>query len=495
MKRERFFELMNQLDDDLLLRADELEAKPVRKKNFYIVWGAVAACLCILALSSALILPGNSPQPPVDSSPTTSVIVNHTPVPLDHSAAFGQLSGSSLAYVKGSSTSLSSTSSSPPLYRFNSANFVVRVKAVDALPDEYYELDVSSEKSPTAYRLVVCDVLEVIHGELEISQFLFQISSYLYVDFTQYDSLIISLSHVGVSDYYVLRNKVQNRMESFSLPVFSSHNPQLGNVIAFSDGVLDETFWQNKGWRGGDFLSRGLKDMWNGDLVAYRGCSETETVEILQRCIATRIATTGEAYVPPVFLSADFEDEDARAALAYVKPFDNGVFSQSRRVNPKGNTELVFCRYANGCQTEETVIIDLVTEEVTYSEVRYTEEDFSSMEDLGFHIAKAADQYRQQIPTPPRVDPEGKNLRTLCLYGWYAKVDGKVYGVIKTVWVYEVFSDGGMTATRWYDDTYVLYDGAEGTATFIVREDLIALIGNRNIYRGEYNAAKLIPMC
>ena len=31
----------------------------------------------------------------------------------------------------------------------------------------------------------------------------------------------------------------------------------------------------------------------------------------------------------------------------------------------------------NGCQTEETIRIDLLTENVTYSEVRYTEENMT----------------------------------------------------------------------------------------------------------------------
>ena len=40
---------------------------------------------------------------------------------------------------------------------------------------------------------------------------------------------------------------------------------------------------------------------------------------------------------------------------------------------------MAFRRYINGCQTEETIRIDLLTEDVTYSEVRYAEENMTQI--------------------------------------------------------------------------------------------------------------------
>ena len=77
------------------------------------------------------------------------------------------------------------------------------------------------------------------------------------------------------------------------------------------------------------------------------------------------------------------------------------------------------------------------------------------------------------------------------IYGWYARVDGKLYGVLKTSWRYQ---DEGDCFVQYYDDSYVLYDMAESTAREISRDDLIEIVGTRNVYMGEYGLGIEIPM-
>ena len=97
----------------------------------------------------------------------------------------------------------------------------------------------------------------------------------------------------------------------------------------------------------------------------------------------------------------------------------------------------------------------------------------------------------EQLPTPPHIDPEGKELLCLNLYAWYVKVDGKLYGVIKTAWRYK---EADNYFLQYYDASYVLYDMSAGTATNISRDDLVPIIGTRNVYMGEYGKGIEMPM-
>ena len=187
-------------------------------------------------------------------------------------------------------------------------------------------------------------------------------------------------------------------------------------------------------------------------------------------------------------MTLDLKTQAAKEAFEYVKPFANGVFSQ--RCHNDG--WLSFRRYINGCQTEETVSINLLTGEVNYSDVRYTKEDMTHMENISAHISEMASEYAEKLPTPPHTDIEGKKLLGLNLYGWYVKIDGKLYGVVKTAWKYQ---DEDTWYVQYYDESYVLYDMSSSSATAISRDDLIDIVGTRNIYLGEYGVAMEMPRC
>ena len=139
---------------------------------------------------------------------------------------------------------------------------------------------------------------------------------------------------------------------------------------------------------------------------------------------------------------------------------------------------------------------------VGYSEVRYTKEDMEQMENISIYLSEKAKEYEKQTPIPPHTDPEGKDLKCLNLYAWYAKVDGKLYGVIKTVWRYwePQYSEHLQRDyyLGYYDDSYILYDMTESTVTDISRDDLLNIVGIRNVYRfeyGKYGEGIEIPMC
>ncbi len=496
MKTPRIVTAVGQIDDELISGA-ACDAV-VMKRNPWLKWGAIAACLAIIA-GAIFVLPmlrGDEPGEIPDTGTTNDPGIvsppnnNYTPIIFDATASPEQLSGSSLEFIVGTSTSIEvGVDAVPPKFEF-SEGIAVKAKVVKNYPDQYYKLDVSSSYRPEAYRLIQMETLEVISGNNVPQYFLYLIPDYVYVDMSVYDSLLISMSQIGLENY-VLRNGTQNKVESFELLIFADRqdNPELGNIIAFSDGIFDESLWQNYTWLYGYQFGRYYLDHpEHGDLVVARGDSESTVISAIKKQYEDWY---GDNYQARSVKTLNFTTQAAKDAIEYVKPFANGVFSQWYSPYSQ-NGELIFRRYINGCQTEETIRIDLLTEEVTYSEVRYTKEDMEQMENISAHLAQMATEYAQQLPTPPHTDPAGKKLLCLNLYAWYVKVDGKMYGVIKTAWRY---ADKDDWYIQYYDDSYVLYDMTESTATDISRDDLVKIVGTRNVYMGEYGIGIEMPMC
>ena len=140
----------------------------------------------------------------------------------------------------------------------------------------------------------------------------------------------------------------------------------------------------------------------------------------------------------------------------------------------------------------------MVTEEVTYSDVRYTTEDIETMEDISVHLADMAKEYSQNIPQPPHLNAEttpvfditDAELVRLKLSAWYVKVDGKLYGIIETVWIYE--TPLGVYTGWSYDTAYILFDMSAKTKTEIEHADLIEIVGTWNIRSKPYSVFYLI---
>ena len=499
MKENEFLDGVSNIESDVVERFVSMDNKLQKKaykpksKGIWLRFGAIAACF-LLIVSAVLVVPmlyDDDPDVIPGPGTTDNPVVNppdYTPIIFDATVSPEQLNGNSLEFIVGSSVSISGgENTAPPSFEF-SYGIAVKAKVVKNHPDKYYKLDTSSEFRPTAYRLIQMETIEVINGINVPQYFLYLIPEYVYVDMSVYDSLLISMDQIGVENY-VLKNETQNRMESFELPVFADHqdNPELGNIIAFTDGIFDESLWQNETWRYGyQFADDYLDNPESNDLVVARGDSISEVISAIKKqfdewyILANRALTV---------ITLNFKTQEAKDAIEYVKPFENGVFSQTY-LPYNGNGELIFRRYINGCQTEETIKIDLLTEEVTYSEVRYTKEDMEQIENISAHLSEKAVEYAEQLPLPPHTDPNGKDLLCLNLYAWYVKVDGKMYGVVKTVWRYK---EKDNYFIQYYDDAYVLYDMSAGTTTDISRDDLVAIIGTRNVYMGEYGKGIEIP--
>ena len=498
MKKKEWNEGLNYLDPALVeayvRQKDAIEQRKAQQRSLWLRLGALAACFALI-VGAIFILP----EPKEDLVGEAPLVLNQ-PIPnpsirLDATVFSEKLSGSNSAFVVGSSPSggggfVADAAFVFQFYTAHHRDFAVRARVVKNYPDIYYNLGVSSP-----YRLVLMECLGVINGENVPQYFLYRMDASEFVDLSAYESLLISMEQCG-TEHYVMKNGTQNKIEAFEPPVFESAMTSFGKIIAFRDGVFDESLWQNenKSW---DYAyryygKRMLDDPEKSDLVVKRGDLEWNVIRNIQKRYEESREDKRLSHLPDAkVVTLQFSSSEAQAAVEYVKPFTNGVFSQSCTGFIGGSGRIFFRRYINGCQTEETVTIDLATEEVTYSEVQYTQKDLSNVENLPVHLAEMALAYAEQIPTPPHTTLAGKTLVSLNLYAWYAKVDGKLYGVIKTHWCYRAENDRHI---EYYDEAFVLYDMEAGTATDVSREELIATVGDRNVYLGPYDVGEEQPL-
>ena len=448
-------DLMNALTDidaDLLAHAEKTPS-PV---PLWVRVCAAAACLCLLIGTTLALIPNHSGDSPTVPSRIPAPLVNANIAP-------EKLTGSSLEFIVGNSAENSPGSPCVALPKFQfltDGNFMVQAKVASVLPDIYYKLYDSASRKPIAYRLLRMQTLSVLSGEGIGDHFLYMIPEYLYVDMSAYDCLLISMCQVGLEGY-MLRNSAQNEMEVFSEPVFGDQEyyrnsyQEFGHIIAFKNEIFDESLWQNPGWHYGYiFAQKYLDGQYGTDTVVQRGTTLEQALENIR-------AKIGDA--SPTIKTTQFTSPEAKAAYEYVKPFANGVFFQT--YNYHG---IVFRRYINGCPTDETVIIDPDDESVTYSDVRYTKDDLSSIEDISVPLSELARQYAEEPPIPPYAKPADQILWTSYLFALYTKVDGKVYGMIAAGWSY-------VDHQKDFTFAYRLYDGSAESGRLVSQNELLAL--------------------
>ena len=493
MKKERFLELMSELPEDLLLDAE----CPPRRMRMRIP--ALAACVAVLlaAVLVPLFVMNPPTQPDVSLSGTQSVSQN------DQSAedpsmdmelpptvtVSDTLSGNSLLFVEGSSAAPSDGSASaPPMFEFPAyGQCVVKAVLKEVLPDLYRPLNVYHGYRPTTYRLLKFETTEVLRGEDVPETFFYRLPSNLTGEFDRYDCFFLSMEQVGLPGYTTV-NTTDLAVEKLPLPLFeaTSGEPELGDVIPFTDGVFDESLWQEKSWLYGYQFARHMLDEQDPYLVVQRGYTEEDTKNaILQEIEQWRMP------VEKVLQVSDLEG-DTYAAVEELLSADKDLYAHS-----VWSSGVTFTRFIDGCQTEERVQVNFETGEITYSEVRYTPSDLQTMPAIAMYVDALAAAYAEQRPNPPRVDATGKYLCSLSVYAWYAKAGDTAYGICKTTWVYfeEGDFDAGESDYYHFDETYLLVT-AEGYRT-VTREELIELFGEntRNLLGYPLGEPYEAPMC
>jgi len=451
-----------------------MRGKAIRKQQkkwnkivFGTISGLAVCCLVLLAFS----IGGSKPM----KGPMNYGTVSFLSVPGKKDTV---ISGEPFRYLAGAQEpGANGPSAAPPRFQFMHGYIHVVARAVEEYPNTYETLNEYGSVQTHEYRLFRMEVMDPLQSGME-GTFFYLLPIHLKGDLTQYDALLISMFQLPKN--YVLRNGDQ--VTAFEYLFADPYDePQLGNIIAFTDGVFDESLWQDRSWFYGYQFAERMLDEDNGDLLVSRGSTLEEALQRRE----VQIEEWGERAKIVQVRHYDFQTEAAQDAMAYLQPFENGVFVPERIISHY-RQDYRIRRFINGCPTNEWIHIDSEEETVTASQYRFEDADYENLPDISAYIASLD---LSQI-APQNTDTEGKVLIYNSAAGWYEKTENEIYAIVRIAWRY--FQEGDVY-TQYYDETFILLDK---TGDHIIsREELIELIGeNRNISHEEYGVAISMPM-
>ncbi len=359
-------------------------------------------------------------------------------------------------------------SGAPPAFAFAYGAPAVVAKAVEELPHIYETLNKYGSVYTYRYRIFRMQVLDSLNSGIE-GEFYYALPHNLKGDLTGYDSLLIATSLMG--ENYIIKDTEAGCISLFDALYEAPYgSAELGNIIAFTDGVFDESLWQDRSWLYGYQFAR--HNLENGaaveDMLVSRGSTLQEALQ--------RLASREDLpYTPTVNYT-----EEIYSALEYVKPFENGVFLPW--IN--GNT-VEYRRYIGGCPTNESLVINLSDGTVEKSAFSFDDADFARLPDLAAYVEKLdLESY-----APQHTDTLGKRLVQSCASAWYEKTEDGVYCIVKLFWQYYGEDDKSI----YIDESFMLI--TESGEKSVSREELIAIIGyNENISYEKYGVGVEMPM-
>ena len=458
-----------------------------QKKTKKLIWcassGIVALALLIVLATIIASFPTNSSaggkllDGGIDPMPTSSSGGNLNYGPVNYlsiaSKTDSNIMGQAFQYISGATYPGNMPDAEPPQFEFKYGYIHVVAKAVEEYPDIYETLSTYGSVYTYTYRLFRMEILDPLESGMA-GEFFYLLPTNLKGDLTQYDALLISMTQLPKN--YVLCSR--NELTAFEyLFVDPYDEPELGNIIAFTDGVFDESLWQDKSWLYGYQFAQSYLKTNTGNLLVSRGSTLEEALERRQ----SKIQEWGQWAKNQTIKHYAFRTSAAQQMLEDLKPFINGVF-----VPQRNRQDYSLRRYVNGCPTSEWITIDMETETITRSEYRFEDSDFENLPNLSTYIAEL-DLSKIQ---PQHVDPTGKIMIYKSAVGWYEKTENGVYSIVRIAWAY--YADDYYSI--YYDETFILIN--EDGDYIISREELIERIGyNRNIYSGEYGVGIPQPMC
>lgn len=461
MRGEELLDILEQIDPALIRDADRKPRLP------WLRWTAIAACLALLVGVGALFLPRLEPVPARTPLPMVD-LVNHTVNPEKLTGV--QILGSPVSGTPGAS---SATQGVPPVFDYE-YNLMVEARVLEVLPDVYHDARLPGWK----YHVLRMQTLEAVVGQGFPREFYLRLDSKISTDLEQFDSLIFSLVQVGIEDYMMV-NQTTSATEAFTLmfDMTSSRWSMYNTAIAFSDGELDPTLWDLVGWDLGSYYEKQiLKGDYYRSISVKQGTSPEEAKENIARYAADRPALQSLR----VMTQADYPEKEI---FDYVRPFENGVFAHA--LDKAGSVE--YTRLINGFHTTEQ--IELYKSLVYRRGEAFTPEDLESLPDLGGFISEL-DLENLQQPNAELYQGKWVELLRKGATGYYAKVGGKVYGIVKVTWWYVQNDIYDVRRQSFYDALYYLVD-ADGSVTSISYEELRSLIGNADFLAKPSTAAEL----
>lgn len=447
-----------------------------RKKINTILFGSLSAlAVCCVVILLVFGIGEKRPNPGPGTGPLNYGQVSY--LSPDNKIGINK-TGKGFQYISGTANpGASQPNSEPPRFEFQHGYIHVVAKAIEEV-GTYETLNAYGSTQTFSYRVFAMQVIDPLESGMETGlpgTFFYLLPSYLQGDLTQYDALLISMSQLPKN--FVLRNGDMLTTLDYVF-IDPQRCPELGNIIAFTDGVFDESLWQDRSWLYGYQFAEYQLDVNDETLLVSR---DSTLEEALQRRQA-QIEEWGEWVKHQTIQHYDFQTDAAKQVMDYVRPFKNGVFV------PYGNSYAYGVRrYINGCPTNEWIQIDMEDETITTSDYRFEDADFENLPDLSAYVTSLD---LSQI-APQHTDPSGKILMFNSAVGWYEKTETGVYAIVRIAWWYYAEDDYYM---EYCDETFILLD--ETGDHIISREELIELIGpNSNISYEEYGVGIEMPMC
>ena len=191
--------------------------------------------------------------------------------------------------------------------------------------------------------------------------------------------------------------------------------------------------------------------------------------------------------------------EESKEALSYIKSFNNGLFI------PDTTGMLLFCgneiqlsytKYLNGYATNESGKI--CKDHVHRSTAIFSDEDARTLPDLTTAMRSIVTDFEEGKIIPPHITGQDNLQQDHGIFGWYAKTEQGIVGIIKINWHYysdyyipdfaEYYDDRYFA--EYYDDKYFIVRTEEEEYSPIDRDSLLDMFGKYEttfIYDGKYD--------
>lgn len=472
MKTEKFSEAMSELDDKYVEKAINYQAR--KRKPMWIKWASMAACFCLMIVITvvAVYQIQNRVDPNGPDVPPVIPIVN-LQSPTNAPQFYGDENSEGM--------------SSDGQMDVSPLGISVTAELVEILPDTYTFFD---DWKQYEFRLLRMKTVKLLKGMEMTEEFYYMIPADFMTDYSVYDKfVIIDMAQFGY-EHHVMYNKTQEQAECLELVLFGYRiygYVVLGqNFIAYdNDGNRDERLWQScDAW-----IEVSSKD----EFSQYVPMTLQEAEEKEYKYSEDNPDYFKNNYYY-VHLLKDIHGE-AKTVLDKVTSLENGIYVPHFGSNVlwlMPEVQFHATRNINGFATNEMVSIwdkDWTNgNEDTYqfTKARLDENDLNALPDLTSGVATIVAAYNEGNITPPHIEGySDMSLRSYGIFGWYAKTESGVLGIVRITWSYKSASQGTL-----YDDAYFIIEYGENECKPITRDDLLERLGEYEttyIYDGDYS--------
>ena len=489
MKENEFLDGVSNIEPDVVERFVSMDNKLQKKANksktkgIWLRFGAIAACF-LLIVSAVIVVPmlregepgvivppdetnndvGVKPTPDTEGDERPNIPIVNIQVP----------SSAPQYYGNESSSGISSGANEDA----NPAGISVTAKLIEMLPDTYTFFD---DWNQYEYRLLRMKTVKLLRGTEMTEEFYYMVPVAFMTNFSVFDSFVIKNMAQFAYDYSVMYNRTQGKAEQFNLPFFGyrvyGYHLMGENFTAYNaDGNFDERLWNaNEAW---------IEETNRAPIIDTIAQAET----IIQQ---EYDGWTNDFYV---HLLKDISGEAANV-LDTIKSFENGIFVptfSSSKLYLLPEVQFHAVRYINGFATNEKVSVwckewtggDQDT--YAFTKARFNEEDMSRLPDLSSAFESVKEALNRGSVKPPHFNNQEKLRNTTSgVFGWYAKTENGVIGIVRVTWCFytEKYQD-------YYDDAYYIIEYGSDECKAIDRDALLELLGDYEatyIYTGEYN--------